>query len=586
MPDTYKGTGWYSGLDDNGGVHHNMGVGMKLAYLLADGDTFNGYTIDPMGISAVAALFYQVQAHLIPSSGDYYDLGVALMRATDDLGLSEADADNVLHALYAVGIFDLSGDPLTNFRATPTEGAASVALTWALPTYGLGDDASRVTIVRKQGGFPSSTADGTVLQASYLGTSYVDNGVTVGTEYYYGLFPDDSANNEALFARVTAGDPTPDYLSEAFSSGSSMSYKQITYQPVVSLAGAENSGKPESYVNYSNYLGTIADASAFGSALPVAKEDIVRIPLTEQGHVVLPSVLPTMSKDLSTASDDRPIPFFGRYLYQFAVSAKGFITTDLEYRAQQTYDKALTDAIPTLENHFSDPRISFLFADLDPSSGGEVWARYTDDRVAVTFENVPEYGALQVNTVQCELFYSGLIRCTYLGINTTDTILGISDGNGVPPALNGNLLGLPDTPAFQLKPISNFHVSAGQTVEFVAEAISDTVPVDFALVDLPGSLSSATWERVDNTSYEFSWQSGPYSNDYYSFQVEATAGAYTASQWVNIFVSDRGVDPVVTSVSIGARGNPRRPVHCADKPGFFGVFYHGSCWKLRHFVLV
>ena len=34
QPDTYKGTYWYTGTADNGGVHTNSGVGNFMFYLL------------------------------------------------------------------------------------------------------------------------------------------------------------------------------------------------------------------------------------------------------------------------------------------------------------------------------------------------------------------------------------------------------------------------------------------------------------------------------------------------------------------------------------------------------------------------
>jgi len=104
-PDRYEHPDFYRGNDDNGGVHHNSGVGNKLAYLLTDGDTFNGYTISGMEISKTADLFYECQTNLLTKSADYYDLGNMLMLAAFNIGLTEAERDNVEKACWAVEIY-------------------------------------------------------------------------------------------------------------------------------------------------------------------------------------------------------------------------------------------------------------------------------------------------------------------------------------------------------------------------------------------------------------------------------------------------------------------------------------------------
>ena len=78
QPDRYLSPYYYFGPQNNGGVHHNIGVGNKLAYLLTDGDTFNGYTIDGMGISAVADLFYDCQINRLMSGSGFSRFGKTL----------------------------------------------------------------------------------------------------------------------------------------------------------------------------------------------------------------------------------------------------------------------------------------------------------------------------------------------------------------------------------------------------------------------------------------------------------------------------------------------------------------------------
>ena len=90
--------------NDYGGVHTNSGVNNKLAYLLTDGDTFNGKTVSAMGIPLVADLYYEVQTGLLTSASDYFDLYDALQQAALNLGLSVQQRANVQRACEAVEI--------------------------------------------------------------------------------------------------------------------------------------------------------------------------------------------------------------------------------------------------------------------------------------------------------------------------------------------------------------------------------------------------------------------------------------------------------------------------------------------------
>ncbi len=100
-PDRINSTFYTCSNGDNGGVHTNSGVGNKAAYLLTDGDTFNGYTITGLGISKVAALFYEVQTNLLTSASNYADLYDALIQACGNLGYSSSDCQQVQNAVNA-----------------------------------------------------------------------------------------------------------------------------------------------------------------------------------------------------------------------------------------------------------------------------------------------------------------------------------------------------------------------------------------------------------------------------------------------------------------------------------------------------
>ena len=118
----------------------------------------------------------------------------------------------------------------------------------------------------------------------------------------------------------------------------------------------------------------------------------------------------------------KTVGVYGSAFASFRVGSDGYIAFDSG------------DPVPplTLADHFSQKRISFLLADLDPSAGGTVSYKQLSDRVAVTFEGVPEYGTANSNDVQVEMFFQGTIRITYLNVEVTDAIAGLSNGGGQP----------------------------------------------------------------------------------------------------------------------------------------------------------
>ena len=116
QPEIYQGPGWspatYSDrnrVPDRGGVHINSGVGNKLAYLITDGDTFNGQTVKGLGLKKAAALYWTVETELYPSA-DYPALGGTLLTACRNAvedktpGFTETDCDQVRKAIAAVRI--------------------------------------------------------------------------------------------------------------------------------------------------------------------------------------------------------------------------------------------------------------------------------------------------------------------------------------------------------------------------------------------------------------------------------------------------------------------------------------------------
>jgi hypothetical protein len=119
---------------------------------------------------------------------------------------------------------------------------------------------------------------------------------------------------------------------------------------------------------------------------------------------------------------DATLELYGFTYDSFYVGSGGYVMFDNGTDAK---------AAATLEEHFDAPRISALGANLDPAQGFVSLVK-TDDRIAVTYENMVEMDTGGVSSFQIELFFDGDIQITYLDIDALDTIAGLSAGEGLP----------------------------------------------------------------------------------------------------------------------------------------------------------
>ncbi len=119
----------------------------------------------------------------------------------------------------------------------------------------------------------------------------------------------------------------------------------------------------------------------------------------------------------------RSFEFFGQTYTEFHVGSNGYVT----------FGAGDTDATASLVDHFSLPRISAHFTDLDPTSGGRISVTELEDRVAITFDDVPYYDEVLSASFQIELFYDGGIRITWITLDPfNEWLAGLSDGEGTP----------------------------------------------------------------------------------------------------------------------------------------------------------
>ncbi|MEO8149937.1 MAG: M4 family metallopeptidase [Bacteroidia bacterium] len=108
-PDTYTGSYWYSGSDDNGGVHTNSSVQNHFFYLLVEGgtgvnDLQNNYHVNGIGINDAIEIAWSGLMY-VNSSANYVDARDAWIEAAIDLfGSCSNQAIQVGNAWHAVGV--------------------------------------------------------------------------------------------------------------------------------------------------------------------------------------------------------------------------------------------------------------------------------------------------------------------------------------------------------------------------------------------------------------------------------------------------------------------------------------------------
>lgn len=550
---------------DNGGVHYNSGVGNKLCYLLTDGDFFNGYTIAPLAdnsdesISRVADLFYDLQANLLNPASDYHDLFVQLAQATINQGYSFTERMNVRNAGYAVEINPPEEIGVRFLRATPvsmTGGDPAIAVTWKNPNM---VSFRSVTLVRNSDSFPENPSDGVTL---YQGAeeNFLDTNVEKDVSYFYSLFADFRQGfPQVLYAYADGGADPADPLTEAFeidlyeylpdipdvSQFVDLTGCQLTFTPVGSPVFPSSSNLY--YTDYNRYEATVTKGHF---AFPVAREDAYG------GAYSIP-----MRDEWATWWYFwAPFPFFGGRYNEFYISSNGFVS--FEYVMPWT-----EESFPSIESHFAVQRISFLFADLNPSAGGDIWLRYLDDRVAVTFEYVPEWLPFSdvfpqspwSSSVQLEMFYSGTVRITYLDLGVMNAVCGLSDGRGVPIVaadifpnvdrveIKTDLSELPEAGTrLSIQPIPYQNEWAGDTVQFdVSTNPPNAGAVLTAEWDVPGAVPFV--DNSDGTG-RFEWNSPLDLQGEYRVRIHARAGTEEAFQDVTLYLSRPDVRPEARNV--------------------------------------
>lgn len=153
----------------------------------------------------------------------------------------------------------------------------------------------------------------------------------------------------------------------------------------------------------------------------VCEDTVFSLPIDATGHATVAVGNDTAPVQL-TLTGGQTVKIYGRSYGSFWVNPSGNIS----------FTASDTTVTETISAHFNRDRLSVLFDDIDSTLAGASvkWAQLAD-RAVVTWTNVPEDGGLNPSTFQCEMFFDGRIRYSYLTISQLDGLIGISGGQGV-----------------------------------------------------------------------------------------------------------------------------------------------------------
>ncbi len=306
-------------------------------------------------------------------------IDVAYADASDDNGQAVVVSDTALVDCTPPSIFDVAIDDSYSTQATVTFSTDTPAT--SAVHFGASCNATSQT---RSGG------DGTTEHTAVL------TGLTPSTPYYFVVRAIDAAGNEtvtetgACFSFTTP--ERADFFTQSFSAGDNDLHNQsllFTPNGSISFYGV---CRTTAFIFPSN--------PTTGTVLNLTDDSFVEIPLT----------------------NGATFPFYSVNYSKLYVGSNGYVTFG---NGQNLYAESLQD-------HFSQPRISALFDDLVPDSQHPVRYQQFADRVAISWVNVPEFGTTNANNAQIELFFDGRIRITHLQVDSFDGLSGLSKGLGIP----------------------------------------------------------------------------------------------------------------------------------------------------------
>jgi hypothetical protein len=290
---------------------------------------------------------------------------------------------NQFNTLRVSGLFD-DLSPNAGGQVSWKQLADRAAVTWQnVPEYGTNNSNTFQIELFYNGN----------IQISWMRVDAVQ--AIVGLSNGLGVPPD---FQETDFSELSGSTPPPQALAfpvEQFTSEADafdLQFMSITFEPV---------GDGTSYTAQIQQITQLPTEPSGGTNLGLGDDDFAFVKLASPAMVSI----------------------YGNSFSGFYVGSNGYITFT---EGDQEYSESI-------ENQFNTLRVSGFFHDLNPSAGGKVSWKQLDDHAAVTWQNVPEYGTNNSNTFQIELFFDGRIRLSWLEVDAESGIVGLSNGEGVPP---------------------------------------------------------------------------------------------------------------------------------------------------------
>lgn len=224
-------------------------------------------------------------------------------------------------------------------------------------------------------------------------------GLTDQTTYYVAVEMTDRAGNSSSDDNNGAGytfttPDIPDFFTEQFGSGLDLQGLSLILTPSASVDG---------------YTANIVPLD--GGVLPFEPTNGIALTRTDD----LPQPV--------NISGGNSVKLYGQSYTSFNLSPNGYVNFGF---AENTYSESY-------DAHFSQPRISALFDDLNPSSSGTTYYQQLADRMIASWDRVTEYSGSNQNTVQIEMHFDGTIIISWERIDTNDAIVGLSEGEGLSP---------------------------------------------------------------------------------------------------------------------------------------------------------
>ncbi|SFQ75981.1 M4 family metallopeptidase [Hymenobacter arizonensis] len=310
QPDTYKGTSWYAGTGDNGGVHTNSGVLNHWFYRLTVGgsgtnDLGTAYSVTGIGIDAAAKIAYRTESVYLTASSNYAAARTYSIQSAKDLyGAGSAQEIAVTNAWSAVGVgaaYSGGSTPPATVTYCTSKGS-SVAYEWI-------DYVKLGTLAR------TSAADGGYYNGTALAAPSIGAGTSqtvsfsagfAGTAYteYWKIYIDYNKNGvftDAGELVVSGSSSSAATLSGTFTVPTTAKTGTTRMRVIVSDNSATTSCNSYSYGETEDYTVNITGGAALaadsysltGAATPLGNEmartlEVYPNPATNAVRLVLP----------------------------------------------------------------------------------------------------------------------------------------------------------------------------------------------------------------------------------------------------------------------------------------------------------